>query len=411
MRRAAILAGLISESEAPEKITFVTEGEASLHFCLNKDPNLHDGHTDDGMMVVDCGGGTIDVSAYCRNLNGGFKEVTSPECVFQGSIFVTCRAEEYFRKTLTKSRFGSEDEVKAMASTFDKVTKCTFNDPVAPYYVKFGGFRDNDARYDIRSGSIKIPGAQIATFFEPAIQNIVTVINKQCEKSAVTIKSVFLVGGFARSNYLFSRLNNYFNSRAINVHRADTTHLNKAVADGAVSYYLDHYVSARVAKRSYGLKIDDHFNASNPEHIRRIETKYMKADGNYHIPGAFSTILRKCTAVSEETEFRRPYARVMALQFFTTWTVDINPLQCYQGQAAEPPEWIDLEPASFHEICSIHADITNIKNKMVAKYNGSAYYYQFDFEVVMLFGGTELKAYVAWKENGVEKRSPASIVY
>jgi len=48
---------------------------------------------------------------------------------------------------------------------------------------------------------------------------------------------------------------------------------------------------------------------------------------------------------------------------------------------------------------------------MVAKYNGSAYYYQFDFEVVMLFGGTELKAYVAWKENGVERRSPASIVY
>jgi hypothetical protein len=58
-----------------------------------------------------------------------------------------------------------------------------------------------------------------------------------------------------------------------------------------------------------------------------------------------------------------------------------------------------MSEASFHEICSIHADITNIKNKMVAKYNGGTCYYQFDFEVVMLFGGTELEACIAWKEN------------
>jgi hypothetical protein len=36
---------------------------------------------------------------------------------------------------------------------------------------------------------------------------------------------------------------------------------------------------------------------------------------------------------------------------------------------------------------------------MVAKYNGGTCYYQFDFEVVMLFGGTELEACIAWKEN------------
>ena len=37
MRRAAINAGLVATvSEASERISFVTEGEASLHFCLNK---------------------------------------------------------------------------------------------------------------------------------------------------------------------------------------------------------------------------------------------------------------------------------------------------------------------------------------------------------------------------------------
>ena len=39
MRCAAVSAGLVATaSEASERITFVTEGEASLHFCLNKIP-------------------------------------------------------------------------------------------------------------------------------------------------------------------------------------------------------------------------------------------------------------------------------------------------------------------------------------------------------------------------------------
>lgn len=36
MRRAAILAGLVPESEADKRIHFVTEGEACLHFCIGK---------------------------------------------------------------------------------------------------------------------------------------------------------------------------------------------------------------------------------------------------------------------------------------------------------------------------------------------------------------------------------------
>jgi hypothetical protein len=40
MRKAAIAAGLVDKSEALERISFVSEGEASLHFCLNKKPAL-----------------------------------------------------------------------------------------------------------------------------------------------------------------------------------------------------------------------------------------------------------------------------------------------------------------------------------------------------------------------------------
>jgi hypothetical protein len=40
MRQAVIAAGLVAnESEVSKRVSFVTEGEASLHFCLNKIPD------------------------------------------------------------------------------------------------------------------------------------------------------------------------------------------------------------------------------------------------------------------------------------------------------------------------------------------------------------------------------------
>ncbi len=39
MRRAAINADLVNANDASERISFITEGEASLHFCLNKIPD------------------------------------------------------------------------------------------------------------------------------------------------------------------------------------------------------------------------------------------------------------------------------------------------------------------------------------------------------------------------------------
>ena len=39
------------------------------------------------MLIVDAGGGTIDISAYCRNLAGGpnpnsFEEIAAAQCKF-----------------------------------------------------------------------------------------------------------------------------------------------------------------------------------------------------------------------------------------------------------------------------------------------------------------------------------------
>ena len=96
MRRAAIVAGLVANmSEALERVDFVTEGEASLHFCLNKIPTALEKYVspiyvrilfhayaqaNDGVSVVDCGGGTVDISTYARSSDGHFREIAPAEC-------------------------------------------------------------------------------------------------------------------------------------------------------------------------------------------------------------------------------------------------------------------------------------------------------------------------------------------
>ena len=44
---------------------------------------------------------------------------------------------------------------------------------------------------------------------------------------------------------------------------------NKAVADGAVSYYIDHFVQTRVSKLTYGTMNGINYDARNPEHRKR----------------------------------------------------------------------------------------------------------------------------------------------
>jgi len=49
----------------------------------------------DGVVIVDAGGGTIDISSYNRDLNSEkkiFEEIAAPQCHFHGSIFVNNRA-------------------------------------------------------------------------------------------------------------------------------------------------------------------------------------------------------------------------------------------------------------------------------------------------------------------------------
>ncbi|KAF8989882.1 hypothetical protein BDQ17DRAFT_1288292 [Cyathus striatus] len=414
MRNAAILAGLVPDNEdGRSRITFVTEGEASLHFCIQSGLTTEAMKNGDGVLIVDAGGGTIDISSYGQSNSPqlAFEEIASPQCHFQGSIFVTAHARVFLEDLLRDSKFA--DDVPHITKCFDRTTKLGFRNANEPQYIKFGSARDRDLKLGIRSGQLKLAGSDVASFFEPSITCIVQAILEQRDAAQKKISSVFLVGGFAASDWLFSRLKESLQPLGVNFCRPDS-HVNKAVADGAISFHLDHYVATRVARHDYGIICGLPYDPLDPDHLTRAHLRYKLPSGEERVPNAFSVILPKNKQVSETTEFRSSYFREgYAISDFHRVIVDI---QSYRGRMKDP-KWREIDAEMYATLCSVEVDLTELAKGLQQRRSirpgrgirGS--YYRVDYDVILLFGLTELKAQLSWYEGGTEKRSPAKIIY
>ncbi|PFH48911.1 hypothetical protein AMATHDRAFT_5380 [Amanita thiersii Skay4041] len=285
----------------------------------------------------------------------------------------------------------------------------SFARPSGVMFVKFGSRSDNEASYGITSGNIKLTGQTIATFFDPTIDRIIQTVEAQIRNARVPIKSIFLVGGFCTSTYLYSRLDTHFSPRNINVIVPDP-YLSKAVAEGSLYYYIDHSVTSRMSKCIYGVRCTWEYNPSDPENRARQHTVFLRHNGRRYVLGGFTTMIRKGVEVSETQEYRSPFMIVLDDSGFANYRNHYASLHSYQG-AQVNPMWDDRETEMFSNICEIVADVSPVKRFLSQQYDQSARFYRIDYEVVLLFGHTELKAQIAWKENGQEKRGPAAIVY
>ncbi|KAJ7097499.1 hypothetical protein C8R43DRAFT_261712 [Mycena crocata] len=413
MREAVVMAGLIPESEAHDRLRFVTEGEASLHFCIENGLGTDTIAQGRGIVVVDAGGGTVDLSTYrlVKKPNGNhYEEIAPPECLFQGSIYVTSRAQGYLQEHLGNSKYAGD--IDSIADIFDTSAKLSFRGEFC--YIKFGTSRDNEPSLNISRGQLKIPGSVVKQFFEPSISAIVDAVIDQYMSAArahFKVSSVFLVGGFAANDWLFSELKLRLDSNQLNLNlvRPDA-HVNKAVADGAVSFYIDHHVSARVAKFTYGVRCSEPYNPMDVEHTNRLRTRYRGFNGDLFIPNCFSAILPRGVQVCETQEFKQDYFMrnedCAALDHFS--------LDLFIYLGSDNPRWMDIDDELFKPICTIEADTSRlIKHPTYRRIGGrpASVFYELKFNVILSFGLTELKAQIAWSENGVEKRGPVDISY
>ncbi|EIM82800.1 uncharacterized protein STEHIDRAFT_160426 [Stereum hirsutum FP-91666 SS1] len=414
LREAAVKGGLVPDTrEGRERIHFVTEGEASLHYCISSGLVMEAIRSGESVMVVDAGGGTVDVSTYTINEVApmSVREIAAPECIYQGSVMVRNRAQDYIRRKLADSRFGSASYLDIIAEEFDKTTKKRFRG-TGDSYVRFSGMRsDTDARNGIRNGQLKLSMAEVTGFFDPSIREIIRIVDEQTHLAApAAVSSFFLVGGFAASEHLYSSLRDHLQGQGLNLFRPDN-HTNKAVAEGAVSYHIDHFVSTRVARYTYGVRSNTRYRPGLRDHEQRAFKKYTNLAGHVMIPDSFLSILNKVgTQVAETTKFEKGLCRLCPYETRDDpdQSVQAITVLCYKGSGAV--QWTDIEPNKFSALCTISADLSRVPKVRRRSRLGTPYYC-LEYEVVLSFGLTELKAHISWMEDGQERSGPASVVY
>ncbi|TFK79391.1 hypothetical protein K466DRAFT_648875 [Polyporus arcularius HHB13444] len=396
MRQAAVMGGLIPNTAAGHaRVHFVTEGEASLNFCIQNGLTAETLCQSQSVMIVDAGGGTIDISSYTfvSVSPTSVEEVTSADCILQGSTRVNLRAENFLKGRLKSSRYGNAGDIKSMLESFDKSTKPVFKDEKEPSYIKFGAMNSSDLKVNIRRGQLMLTGSEMVSFFQPSLDAIVKTVRKQRQEASATLRTVFLVGGFAASPWLYAGLKKRLNEIGMTLCRPDS-HTNKAVAYGAVCFYLEHFVCARVMKMTYGTEVVVHYDRTDPEHALRSGSIYVRPSGRKAIRGGFSSILKKGTSVHEKDEISQPYF----IESHHPKTLDsiVQDVLCYRGKETNPG-WVDVEPELYTPLCTIYADTSQVKRQPL---NGpSGVYYVQRFKIILLCGLTELKAQLSWDED------------
>jgi len=120
------------------------------------------------------------------------------------------------------------------------------------------------------------------------------------------------------------------------------------------------------------------------------------------------------TQVSETKEFREQYFHHSELKDGFQGT-PIS-LWCYRGEVVTP-RWMDVDTRrplisqlwnvtyvignieNYTMLCTLEVDISRLPMSCRRKLSGEGVFYRIDYDIVLLFGLTELKAMLAWKEN------------
>ncbi|KAJ1303483.1 hypothetical protein OPQ81_011670 [Rhizoctonia solani] len=413
LRKVAVDAGFSTSEQAQKNIRFLTEAEASVHFCIhhtNLGNRLQPGTN---FAVCDAGGSTVDTTLYSvTSANPVLKleEKRASACVQAGAIYVDQGAESHLRGTLLSVGLGDEelkDYTKAGMKDFEGGAKRGFQDEAAEQFVNLGNSRFNNTSIRARRGRLTLSGATVKSFFDVCTDEIMASVDQQID--GFSVPYILLVGGFGDSPYLRNEFKKRYEPQGSSITRTNDS-TSKAVADGAVIWSLISSVSSRAPRYSFGVIcarlalpwLDG----------RRGRKMYIGADGLPLIPGVWSQVVPKDVALDAEAVCRESYTHN-----YRTPNPDLKSLSLdlYAYPGDDQPTWAWDEDENilprFRKVCKISADLRGLEGALERKIGlTGTEYWEIVVSVCMRFGGTELEAFLEWTDKGVTRTGPVFVV-
>ncbi|CAG8696448.1 13208_t:CDS:10, partial [Gigaspora rosea] len=278
MRECASKANLTSEIES-DKLQFITEPEAAAIYCMTKN-SLREfflGKDESNFLIIDCGGGTVDLTMrkLLSNCEVALSEVTECTGDFCGSVFID---QEFLKflgeivgheaiELLCEKNYG---QMQYMIRVFCQEVKAKYTGE-ENFSYEFDLGRTCKALknhvtgeiklfLDKKDWMIKICASDVKKMFDPVIERIIQLVRLQLQNCRNTCSAIFMVGGFSE------RIKKEFKNdvKYILVSPKPVT----AVVSGAVVYGLRNNADAsvkaplsrpiildRVLKYTYGTNI------------------------------------------------------------------------------------------------------------------------------------------------------------
>ncbi|XP_028279324.1 heat shock 70 kDa protein 12A isoform X5 [Parambassis ranga] len=345
MREAAYKSGLVPR-ENPEQLIIALEPEAASIYCrklrlhqmvdlgsqttqngFSPTENVGSGMTQgDRYVVVDCGGGTVDLTVHQIRLpEGHLKELYKASGGPYGSIGIDYEFEKLLCKIFGQD-FVDQFKIKRPAAwvdlmiAFESRKRAAAPDRTNPlninlpfsfidYYKKFRGhsvehaLRKSNVDFVKWSsqGMLRMNPDAMNALFKPTIDHIIQHLTELFEKPEVSdIKFLFLVGGFAESPLLQQAVQNMLQgrSRIIIPHDVGLT-----ILKGAVLFGLDpSVIKVRRSPLTYGVGVLNRFVEG-----KHPPEKLLVKDGTRWCTDVFDTFISADQSVALGEMVKRSY--------------------------------------------------------------------------------------------------------
>jgi hypothetical protein len=176
-RQAAVQAGFLRDKN-DNRLTLITEPEAAIIFCLKT--GLLDLKIHDAVLIIDCGGGAVDLIAY--EIEGeqslSISECTAGSGDFCGSTALNRNFSNLLRAKIRKMKL--HNGVRPVSRVY---AKCII------YFENFikAGFRNNGQKWavdvgfepGIEDGYMIFTNEEILQCFEPVVNRILELVRNQ----------------------------------------------------------------------------------------------------------------------------------------------------------------------------------------------------------------------------------------
>ncbi|XP_027877864.1 heat shock 70 kDa protein 12A-like [Xiphophorus couchianus] len=287
-------AGIVTKGKE-DKLVIALEPEAASVYCkkLPSDgfiaENLGDGKLDQSpgtqYIVVDCGGGTIDITFHEVLEEGNLKELHKASGNDLGGQTVDRKFKQFLQEIFTgvwddyEKKFPNEAQKIMYDFTLfkkhedDVEIPCPFNlgklaekkKKIEKYFKKVHGATWED-------GSIKISKEKLREFFEESLQGITRCLREILEKD-FKIKYILLVGGYADSKILRNHITDEFGDDYIIL---CPFRPQEVIMKGAVEFGRNKgVVASRKNPFTYGVGIFQRFDKFR----HREDKKFTNKDG------------------------------------------------------------------------------------------------------------------------------------